>query len=237
MPRSAETALDHEPTVGRHDRRVFVFVAALTFVGLVVLALFYGSERDYWLIAIPTYLTGVGTLGLGWFAYRTMFVEAADRRRLQEQADVERRRADGFQQAEAARVRAEARARQAGLISAWPSMTRFDPRFVKTRESGGVIAEGAMIPAAIIYNASRAPIRQIQVDWMDARPGVAHVQKPLATRVFALAHPEPHSSSQKPAELLADWPDEVLGIALTFTDAAGVRWRLDQLGNLRELAE
>lgn len=69
---------------------------ALLAMGLAVTAIAIGvgvlvDEKDYWLLALPAYITGIGTLAL---AGVTVWIARTDRRRDDERASTERQAAD-----------------------------------------------------------------------------------------------------------------------------------------------
>ena len=104
---------------------VLIGLAASTVV-LLVLGLKYGTEQDYWLVGVPTYLTAVGTVGLASATFILLRREDDDRKNtalaLEHSAAIA---------LEAARSRRDARARliQINLVG--------DPRVLTDRLENG----------------------------------------------------------------------------------------------------
>lgn len=82
------------------------------------------ARGDFWDVALPGYVTGIGTLALAVVAYLTMVQEASDRRALQQAAAAERARADAAENRELVRLRARERRAQAQGVQVRPVENR-----------------------------------------------------------------------------------------------------------------
>lgn len=137
---------------------------ALCFVamglGLIAVVIEFGAlshDKDYWLIGLPGYITGLGTLAL---AGVTVWIAVTDRRRDDERANEARQDADGRATAEANRRRGELQRSYAReMIEAVEDIKTELPGIIKLSIADARLDDGVLAPMAATLRARDAMAR------------------------------------------------------------------------------
>lgn len=180
---------------------------------------------DFWSLAVPTWVTGVGTLGLAVVAFLDGRATRKENQELRQEVRDERDKADRLSAEEAQRrKKAEERA-QAEQVVVWSDRANSgDGRLVGDDTS--FRARGTVI-AAWVANHSAAPITNVEVKWVHLEgSGV------ITSRTIALVPPEQDRGYVRPVQFdRGNWPD-VMPLELVFKDARGRTWSRGRTGEL-----
>lgn len=210
------------PTLGRHDRLILGSIGALSLIALIVLGALYWDDRDYWILGIPTYLTGLGTLGLGAVAYRTMQQEAADRRALQASAARDRERAERAEAKERERREYDARRAQANQV-----------QIAKPISLGGV--NNSIGYRVIVENRSQDAIHDIRVfSMIDPASASVEIQPPIL-KIDRIIAGNGESASFNTVSHGRQITDADLHVWVTYRDAHDRLWARDPAHRLTEV--
>ena len=183
----------------------------------------------FWSVAVPTWLTGAGTVGLALFAFIDRRAAREENRELRQEAREERARADRIAAEEAQRVLVTQERAQAEQVVAWSGHVDINE---DSFESDTVMTptgmRGATVAGAWIVNNSALPITNIDIHWCNPKgTGV------LESRSMALIPPQERRAYLRPASL--EQRTDPLPVELTFTDAGGRTWIRSRTGELKRL--
>ena len=179
---------------------------------------------EFWSVALPSWLTGIGTVGLAGFAVWGIRNDRAEKAQLRAQAQQERSRADeAVSKARDDEKEREHRA-QASSVFAWPDdIYTTDGNFIM---DPGYVMNG-WVPAAVVMNDSPLPIFDVNVAWCHEKgPAV------LETRHIKMVPPHDRRQYARPYSLVQQ---SVLPIEIDFRDASGTLWKRHRDGTLEEL--
>lgn len=179
---------------------------------------------------MPTWLTGVGTVGLALFAFIDSRAARRENRELRHEVRDERARADRIAAEESARSQEALERAQAEDVVAWSGRVDVnnDPFEADADTRPAFAMQGAIAPGAWIVNDSALPITNVNVRWCDpAGTGV------LESRLIALIPPRERRAFLRPASLRQR--DLMMPIELTFNDARGRTWSRSRTGELTRL--
>ena len=189
------------------------------------------SPSEFWSVAFPGILTGIGTLLL---AFVTVVLAYQDRRRNDQAQREERERNDQLLAETSQREAAQQHRAQAEVISAWTSGRL-------RSEVSGTITEGGL--AVELSNPSAQPIYDVLIfevfvqgsgpgtgeDWMADHLASNHF------RAFKALPSVPPGTWAVELEWVSPPPQGVIGIEIAFTDRSGATWIRRATGQLVEL--
>lgn len=181
---------------------------------------------EFWSVAVPTWLTGVGTVGLAAFALLTMRADRRLQKTLRAEAARERARADEIERDAQHRAFLATDRDQAEKIVAYSDLVRSDaPGF---SQDPGNYGFPATVVAALVMNDSALPVHSVNVAWCNPKgPAV------LETRHIYVVAPRTQKAYARPSSLQS-WGED-LPVEVDFADARGVHWKRDRNGHLTRL--
>lgn len=185
---------------------------------------------DFWSVALPSWLTGVGTVGLAAFAFVDSRANRRESERLREQAEAERQRADRITAESLGREEQAREREQAAQVVAWTDDVDVNgDEYIADPGDRPVLAmQGTKLPAAWVLNDSALPITNVNVKWCHDRNPTTQVE----SRLISVIPPRGRRIFLRPSGL-SSWP--AMPIELEFVDAHGRVWRRRADGQLERL--
>lgn len=178
--------------------------------------------NDFWSVAFPSYLTGVGTLGLAAFALLTIRSDRREKTRLRDEAVAAHTAEAAANDAREREGRLAAERAQAEQVVVWSDLiARGEPGF----PLGATVFVGGKWVCAVVQNGSALPITDVQVTWCYLEGTGKH--SPI--QILPVVPPQ---SSRQASRDISLQSQPILPIEITFVDAAGRRWRRDRVGAL-----